>query len=199
MKTCPKCQQSNLPDNIQHCFSCGYDFSSSKVKKSTSSKPIFATIFAVGVGIIILILMVTGNRVDAGPSPVSMNTPKIITVVVTATSRPSTETEKKVSTPTARTILPSKTPTAYEEQDKSYVTISCAEDISQAALRKSPGYASKDDAVDIIYKVDCGQQLLLLGDSQHADGLRWWKVSWNGYVGWMADHTGSGRTILVFD
>lgn len=82
---------------------------------------------------------------------------------------------------------------------KNYVTISCAQDITQAALRKSPGYSSKDDSVDIIYKINCGQQLLLLGDSQRADGLTWWKVSWSGYVGWMADHTGSGRTILVFN
>ncbi len=79
----------------------------------------------------------------------------------------------------------------------SKVTISCAEDITQASLRESPGYSNKDDTKDILYKVDCGETLQLLGESQPADGLTWWKVSWNSYTGWMADHTASGRTILL--
>ena len=85
------------------------------------------------------------------------------------------------------------------QNNKNYVSISCAEDITQAALRKSPGYTSKDDSVDILYKVDCGQRLELLGGSQSADGLTWWHVSWRSYDGWMADHTGKGRTILIFE
>lgn len=113
-----------------------------------------------------------------------VNTPIIITsapIVVTSTPAISTKT----ATP--------------ENSLKNYVTISCEEDITQAALRKSPGYSTKDDNIDIIYKIDCGQRLELLGLNQKADGLTWWQVSWNGYTGWMADYTGSGRTILLFE
>jgi len=29
--------------------------------------------------------------------------------------------------------------------------------------------------------------------------LQWWRVSWNGYEGWIAEKTGSGRIILEFE
>jgi len=92
--------------------------------------------------------------------------------------------------PTATEVLSNTT-------SNSSATISCT-NISQVALRKSPGYLTKNDKKDIIYKIDCGQQVQLLGDSQVADGLTWWHVTWQGYTGWMADHTGSGLQILIF-
>jgi len=78
-------------------------------------------------------------------------------------------------------------------------TISCDAGLTQASLRRSPGYINKDDSTDIIYKVDCGQTVMILGATQKADDLIWWKVYWNGYTGWMADHTGKGRIILIFN
>jgi hypothetical protein len=124
---------------------------------------------------------------------------EIESVQITATKIPPSSVALSVATESG--YFDSASPSDVEEEDtseKEYVYISCDEDITQAALRKSPGYIEKDDDVDIIYKIDCGERLELLGDSQIADGLTWWRVSWHGYVGWMADHTGSGRTILIF-
>jgi hypothetical protein len=84
-------------------------------------------------------------------------------------------------------------------QSTEYAQISCAEKIYKVNLRRTPGYINKDDSVDSIYEVPCGESVELLGDTEYVDGLNWWKVSWNGYTGWIADHTGSGRTILIFN
>lgn len=75
--------------------------------------------------------------------------------------------------------------------------ISCSE-ISMVSLRKTPGYLSKNDNEDVIIAVQCGQNVELMGPTRNVDGLRWWAVGWNGYYGWMADHTSSGKLILVF-
>ena len=85
------------------------------------------------------------------------------------------------------------------KNDNASATISCENDITQVNLRRSPGYTNKSDANDVIYKINCGQEVEILGEKKNADGLTWWKVSWNGYIGWLADHTGTGRTILIFD
>lgn len=122
-------------------------------------------------------------------TPVQLSIPK--------TSTPLVITSVVTSAPIVVTSTPTATPTTQDQKD--YAIISCEEDITQAALRKSPGYQTKDDSLDIIYKIDCGERLELLGESQKADGLTWWHVSWHEYTGWMADHTGRGRTILLFD
>jgi len=76
--------------------------------------------------------------------------------------------------------------------------IACSDSVRQVNLRSTPGYLNKD-ASDVVYMIDCGQNVQLLGDNQSADGLTWWHVTWNGYTGWIADHTGNGHTILVFN
>jgi hypothetical protein len=90
-----------------------------------------------------------------------------------------------------------ESPTPLATENSNWATISC--EVPQASLRTSPGYIDKDDSIDVIVRIDCGQKVELLGDSQDADSLTWWKVSWNGYSGWMADHTGSGKVILIFN
>ena len=87
---------------------------------------------------------------------------------------------------------------ANTQTSSSSAIISCDNDITQVSLRSSPGYFNKNDT-DVIYKIDCGQSVELLGDRQDADGLTWWKVSWNDYTGWIADHTSSGRLVLTFN
>lgn len=89
-----------------------------------------------------------------------------------------------------------ESPTPPATESNNWATISC--DVPQVSLRRSPGYIEKDD-FDVIVKIDCGQKVELLGENQEADSLTWWRVSWNGYVGWMADHTGSGKVILIFN
>jgi hypothetical protein len=88
-----------------------------------------------------------------------------------------------------KTSLPPPTDTG------AWATISCA--VEQASLRRTPGFIDKDDSIDVIAKIDCGQKVKLLGDKQNSDDLTWWQVSWNSYTGWMADHTASGRVILI--
>jgi hypothetical protein len=73
-----------------------------------------------------------------------------------------------------------------------------SDEISYAALRLTPGYSDKDNTVDLLANVPAGAVVQILGGPAQADGLNWWNVSWNGTTGWMADHTGSGKTILIF-
>lgn len=102
------------------------------------------------------------------------------------------------------TTIPSATkilsPTKTDTPTVSHLArISCAEGIFQAAIRRSPGFTSKNDREDVLVRVPCGELVELLGRTQQADSLTWWNVTWGGYTGWMADHTGSGRTILIFE
>lgn len=91
------------------------------------------------------------------------------------------------------------TPTSAPTQEKiSFAEISCEGGILKVNLRRTPGYLNKDDS-DLIAGINCGQLVELLGETQIVDGLTWWKVSWNGYIGWVADHTGSGLKILIFE
>lgn len=67
-----------------------------------------------------------------------------------------------------------------------------------AALRQSPGYSNKNNDVDLLAEIPAGDIVQILGGPEQADGLDWWYVSWNGVTGWLADHTGSGKTIMIF-
>ncbi len=112
-------------------------------------------------------------------SPASTATSAINVVQVTST--PSTVTDSANNF----------TQTNYEVQ------ISC-EEISNVNLRKSPGYANKNDNKDVIVEIPCGESLKLQLETRFTDELTWWKVNWKSYEGWVSDHTGSGKTILTF-
>ena len=90
-----------------------------------------------------------------------------------------------------------ESPTPRATETSNWATISC--DVPQASLRNSPGYIDKNDSIDVLVIIDCGQRVKLLGENQIADDITWWRISWNGYTGWMADHTGSGKLILIFN
>jgi hypothetical protein len=126
-------------------------------------------------------------------------------------SREELNLDPEVGTPARITLVPNITitneggatngkteesPPPLATDSSNWATISC--DVPQVSLRMSPGYIEKDD-FDVIVKIDCGQKVELFGESQDADSLTWWMVSWNGYSGWMADHTGSGKVILIFN
>lgn len=66
------------------------------------------------------------------------------------------------------------------------------------ALRKTPGFSNKINETDILASVPAGAIVQILGGPEQADGENWWNVSWNGITGWMADHTSSGKTIMIF-
>jgi hypothetical protein len=81
------------------------------------------------------------------------------------------------------------------EQTKKQAEISCQDEIYFVSLRSSPG----TDPANKIFEIPCGELVELLGPSQKVDGLTWWNVSWNGYTGWIADHTKTGKIILIFN
>jgi hypothetical protein len=111
--------------------------------------------------------------------------------------------------PESNFIAPSRTPSSSQPtstlsvfstsipKENQVAEISCANKLYNVNLRRTPGYNNKDDS-DSIYEVPCGEHVELLGDTKYVDSLTWWKVSWNGYTGWMADHTASGKTVLIF-
>jgi hypothetical protein len=116
------------------------------------------------------------------------------TLVATATKNPT-----RTATPIV--LVPSKTPYIFPTSSSpadSLAQISCA-DVKKVNLRKSPGYINKNNKKDVVREVPCGEYVKLLGENQVKDDLNWWRVGWNGNEGWIADHTGSGKVILVFD
>lgn len=71
-------------------------------------------------------------------------------------------------------------------------------EVTEVNLRTSPGYSNKNDATDVIARIPSGTTVDIIGGPSSADELTWYQVSWNGYTGWVAEKTGSGRTILIF-
>lgn len=96
----------------------------------------------------------------------------------------------KTQEPTATVIIPNVT-------DTKYATIS--NKVYFANLRRSPGYLNKEDSEDSITEVPQGAELNIIDGPEKADGISWWYVEWKNYRGWIAEHTASGKTILVFD
>lgn len=72
-------------------------------------------------------------------------------------------------------------------------------EVGEVNLRRSPGYVNKNDQDDVIVKIPTGATVKLLDGPQEADGLNWWYVEWSGYKGWIAEKSGSGRTIMIFN
>ena len=119
------------------------------------------------------------------------------TTAITQEIRPSPVVDSSNTLTVALTYEETETiVTAEVTAQRVSATISC--EVPQVNLRRSPGYINKDDS-DVIVKVDCGQEVEILGENQNADDLTWWKVSWNGFTGWMADHSSRGNMILIFN
>ncbi|MGB8984014.1 MAG: SH3 domain-containing protein [Anaerolineales bacterium] len=73
-----------------------------------------------------------------------------------------------------------------------------SDEVTEVNLRSTPGYSNKNDAHDVITKIPSSESVEILDGPFSADGLNWWLVSWEGFEGYIADHTGNGRTILIF-
>jgi hypothetical protein len=125
-------------------------------------------------------LTYTITRSTSVPQGIATKTPR---------PQPSVSTKTPVAISTKRS-----TPTAPDN-----ARIACDAGIIEVNMRKSPGYLGKDDTLDRVAKVPCGEYVEIIDGPQNKDGLRWWYVLWNGYKGWMADHTGKGRLILIFE
>jgi hypothetical protein len=72
-------------------------------------------------------------------------------------------------------------------------------EVAEVNMRSSPGYTNKDDSRDVIAKIPSGATVEILDGPYTADGLNWWHISWNGSKGYIAEKTGSGRTIMIFN
>lgn len=99
--------------------------------------------------------------------------------------------------PVNRKIYPRQETEQPSSSDSSAVYAKISSQVVEVNLRSTPGYSNKNDAYDVIVKVPSGEIVEVLDGPSKADGLSWWFVSWNGETGWMADHTGSGRAILL--
>jgi len=103
------------------------------------------------------------------------------------------------------TVLVTQPVTAYQQPEQratqqpsqQYARISSV--VVEVNLRRSPGYVNKDDSTDVIIKIPSGGLVEVIKGPQSMDDLQWWYVSWNGYEGWIADHTGKGRIIMEFN
>ncbi|NPA90379.1 MAG: hypothetical protein GXO55_02840 [Chloroflexi bacterium] len=63
-------------------------------------------------------------------------------------------------------------------------------------LRKSPGYRNKP-AGDILVVVPPRSVVEVIGGPQQVDDLRWWRVRWKSYEGWMAEYSAGGTRLLA--
>lgn len=71
-------------------------------------------------------------------------------------------------------------------------------EVEQVKLRRTPGTSGKDDLTDLVDKISSGELVQIIGGPVQKDGLTWWEIIWNGKTGWIADHTYSGKVIIVF-
>lgn len=141
------------------------------------------------------------------PALIFAQTNRVAQASSTATSdqlTDATPTKTTISTRTPRPVKSTTTPRSIrtstpDSKVNAIAKISCADNLYRVNLRRTPGYVNKSDAADSIYEIPCGEYVELLGDTEYVDGLTWWKVEWNGHTGWVADHTASGKTILIFD
>jgi hypothetical protein len=62
-------------------------------------------------------------------------------------------------------------------------------------LRQSPGFQNKP-AADVITAVPAKQVVVVEGGPVEADGLVWWQVRLGERIGWMAERSSSGVTLL---
>jgi hypothetical protein len=159
----------------------------------------------IGIFIGLILLAVFGIYIklrspDATTAQLTATETQVAPTLIPLTASPTTtatlaiDVVQVASTPTPSTVTDSAnnfTQTNYEAQ------ISC-EEISKVNLRKSPGYANKNDNEDVITEIPCDESLNLQLETKFVDGLTWWKVNWKSYEGWVSDHTGSGKTILTF-
>jgi len=66
---------------------------------------------------------------------------------------------------------------------------------SRVNVRSTPGHLGKASS-DILGQMAAGDAMVVQGESTVVDNLTWWRVTWQGKDGWVAEATGSGVQIL---
>jgi Tol biopolymer transport system component len=101
------------------------------------------------------------------------------------------------TSPAVREITPEPETTSAPAVSSSMAQITYH--VAEVNLRATPGYMNKNDLTDVIAKIPSGALIEIIGGPKQKDGLAWWNITWNGYTGWIADHTGSGLEIINFN
>jgi hypothetical protein len=170
-----------------------------KIHSTIKIAAISTVILTVAISLIaILISIVSGLFTNKSTQniPSSSETAMPISAIQNTPTNIPVFTQTANSVELASTSTPQNFFTITPESARKYAEIS--DEIFEVNLRKSPGYKNKNDNIDVVVKIPTGEIVEITGESKSADGLTWWYVIWNGYEGWIADHTGSGKTILVF-
>jgi hypothetical protein len=137
-------------------------------------------------------------------------------VFVVFASSPDSSSRTQVSQPTPTSVPPSSpvpafipgvpTPTQNTAYNISGAGFTCQPGIAAGGaarvmyeavrMRRSPGYAGKDDRVDSIHYMSTGDIVNVRAGPQLADGLCWWLIEHAGFQGWTADHSREGNLLL---
>jgi hypothetical protein len=139
------------------------------------------------VGIIILILLIVFLLLALSPDQ-SSSPP-------TPTSTASTPTQTPGPSPTPEPL--ERTPAAsYPCQEEIEVGKTVNVVYTGVRVRKSAGYVTKNDAQDTIHYLKTGDKVKVNEGPTKKDGLCWWKIEHEGFEGWTADHSRTGRLLL---
>lgn len=105
----------------------------------------------------------------------------------------------------APTLIPTATPAPVDENaDSTIATVggrfSAGQTVrnvtaSRVNLRRTPGHLGKGSD-DILVQLAAGDAVVIQGESTVVDNLTWWRVTWQGLDGWVAEATASGVQIL---
>lgn len=155
---------------------------------------VFAVILLCVVGAFILSIINNSTSATSNSNPAPISYPTQVPEPTSAPVQVSSPTQEPAPTSVPNTPVQLPAP----QQSTSNAKISCADKLYFVNLRRTPGYNGKDKT-DSLYEVPCGETVQILGPTKKVDGLTWWNVSWNGYTGWIADHTASGKTVLIFN
>ncbi len=66
---------------------------------------------------------------------------------------------------------------------------------SRVNLRQTPGHVGKSSS-DVLAQLRPGDALIIEGETAAVDNLTWWRVTYQGNEGWVAEATASGVDIL---
>ena len=106
-----------------------------------------------------------------------------------------------VWTPPPYTLAPTPLPAADVADGPAVSTRFAPEQIvrnltnSRVNVRATPGHLGKSDG-DVLAQLEPGGAMIILGETAPANNLTWWRVSYQGVEGWVAEATASGVQIL---
>jgi hypothetical protein len=102
-----------------------------------------------------------------------------------------------IPTPTNSTLVTSVGTVGFVCQPGIQAGGSAAVVYDSVRLRQSPGYFAKDDAEDTVHYLTKGDVVNVLGGPENQDGLCWWNLEYQGFVGWSADRSSDGIVLLA--